>query len=169
MNSKILLDENKQYKFDFSNAKYVLDLHELANSLMVNDVDFITEIDDQVLFIEYKNAEVSNAVNPDAMFEKINTDKFISNISKKYYDSLLLFWGTGNDKSESKIKYILIIQHPKIDLRVRKQLRNKIREKLPMLRKDKRIIKGFISEFEVYNLNEWEEKFNNIKISKVES
>lgn len=169
MSSKILLEENKKYKFDFTNTNYVLELHQLANSLMVNDVDFITEVNGEILFIEYKNADIEDAVNPEAMFEKINTDKFINNISKKYYDSLLLFWGNGYDELESKIKYILIIQHPKIDLRVRKQLRNKLMGKLPMIRKNKQIMKGFISAFEVYNLNEWSENFNNIKISKVES
>lgn len=169
MSNKILLDENKQYEFDFTDTKYVLELHALANSLMVNDVDFITETENEILFIEYKNAEVSNVVNPDALFEKISTEKFINNISKKYYDSLLLFWGEGNYGVENEIKYILIIQHPKIDLKVRKQLKNKLIGKLPMIRKNKPIMKGFISAFEVYNLNEWEDKFNNIKISKVES
>lgn len=167
MNNKILLDENKQYKFDFTNTEYVLELHQLANSLSVNDVDFITESNGEVLFIEYKNSDIKNAVKPDAMLEKINTDKFINNISKKYYDSLLLFWGNGYNELENEIKYILLLQHPKIDLRVRKQIRNKIREKLPMIRKNKPIVKGFVSTFEVYNLNEWEEKVENIKILPV--
>jgi hypothetical protein len=30
MTSKILLDENKQYRFNFSNCEYVLEFHDLA-------------------------------------------------------------------------------------------------------------------------------------------
>lgn len=168
MNNKILLDENKQYKFDFTSTKYALELHELATYLMVNDVDFITETDDEVLFIEYKNADIKNAANPDVILQKINTDKFMNNISKKYYDSLLLFWGKGYNEVEKEIKYIFILQHPKIDLRVRKQLRNKVRDKLPMKREDREVIKGYLSEFEIYNIEEWNKRFKNIEVSPVE-
>lgn len=50
MDSKIVLDENKEYEFDFSKCEYVLEFHDLANKLKLNDVDFITEINDQVIF-----------------------------------------------------------------------------------------------------------------------
>ncbi len=168
MNNKILLDENKQYKFDFTNTKYALELHELAKSLMVYDVDFITETNDEILFIEYKNADIKNAIKPDAILQKINTDKFINNISKKYYDSLLLFWGRGYNEDKKDIKYVFILQHPKIDLRVRKQLRNKLRDKLPMKRENREVIKGYLSEFEIYNIDEWNKRFKDIEISPVE-
>lgn len=54
MNNKVLLDENKQYRFDFSNLEYVWEIHDLTSNVMLSDVDFITETNKEVLFIEYK-------------------------------------------------------------------------------------------------------------------
>ena len=39
MELKILTDENNQFKFDFTNCKYVIELHDLANKMKLNDVD----------------------------------------------------------------------------------------------------------------------------------
>ena len=33
MELKILTDENNQFKFDFTNCKYVIELHDLANKM----------------------------------------------------------------------------------------------------------------------------------------
>ncbi|MCB2340311.1 hypothetical protein [Clostridium estertheticum] len=55
MENKILIDENKKYRFDFSNVEYVLEIHNLISNGMLSDVDFITETNNEVLFIEYKN------------------------------------------------------------------------------------------------------------------
>lgn len=42
MGLKILTDENNRYKFDFTKSKYVIEFHDLANKMKLNDVDFIT-------------------------------------------------------------------------------------------------------------------------------
>ena len=48
MNDKILVDENKEYIFDFSIAEYVVELHQVANSIGLNDVDFIIGLDKEI-------------------------------------------------------------------------------------------------------------------------
>lgn len=170
MEDKILLDENKQYSFDFTNTKYVLELHDIANKLKLNDVDFITELENEIIFLEYKNANIKGAVNPNAMFEKIKTEEFYKSISKKYYDSLIIFWASGGNSSEKElpITYVLLIEHPLIDKKIRRQLKLKIGKRLPLGIEDNLIVREFLSRFEVYSLDEWNMVYNNIKISPVE-
>lgn len=91
MRNKVLLEENKKYKFDFSDLEYVWEMHDLTNNIMLSDVDFITETDKEVLFIEYKNASIEGAVNPNGMLEKIKGEDFYKRIARKYYDSFCYF------------------------------------------------------------------------------
>lgn len=170
MTSKILLDENKQYRFDFSNCEYVLEFHDLANKSKLNDVDFITELNDEVLFIEYKNSNIPDAVNPDAMFRKIKEkpEKFYSNIAKKYYDSLLILWACKGNEKDKPISYIFLVEDKLIDKKIRKKLKLKIGNQLPFNLKGENIVREVLSRFEVYNLKEWESEFSNIKIMPVE-
>lgn len=168
MESKILTDENNQYKFDFTNCKYVMELHDLANKMKLNDVDFITEFNDNIIFLEYKNANIKNAVNPNAFVDKINKEpeKFYKNIAKKYYDSLMMFWATGGNRDEFPIIYVLLIEAPIMDAKIRKQLRIKIGKQLPLNLKENIIIREMLSKFEVISIDEWKEKFKYININE---
>lgn len=97
--SKIRIEENGRFQFDFSALDYVWEFHDVVAKTTLSDVDFITETDEEVLFIEYKNANIKNAVNPDAMLQKIKHETFYHKIAWKFYDSLLLFWArNGNEK-----------------------------------------------------------------------
>lgn len=168
MEKKILFDENKAYKFDFSNTDYVLNIHGIAaQTTMLSDVDFITETDNKVLFIEYKNANIPNVKNPDAMFKKVGTETFYKKIARKYYDSLLLFWACNSNTKELPITYILLIEHPLIDKKIRKMLREKISKQLPFNISDEKITHSLIKDFNVYNLDEWRKKFPDISIIAV--
>lgn len=168
MDSKIVLDENKEYEFDFSKCEYVLEFHDLANKLKLNDVDFITEINDQVIFLEYKNSNIEGAVKPDAMFRKIKEkpEKFYANIAKKYYDSLLMLWSCKGNEKDKPIAYIFLIEDKLIDEKIRKKLKLKIGKQLPLKVKDD-VKRELLSKFEVYNLKEWQREFEKVEIRKV--
>lgn len=169
MELKILTDENNQFKFDFTNCKYVIELHELANKMKLNDVDFITEYNESIVFLEYKNANIKNAVNPNAFVDKIKKDpeKFYKNIAKKYYDSLMMFWATGGNKNEFPIIYVLLIEALIMDAKIRKQLRIKIGKQLPLNLKESIIFREMLSKFEVLSIDEWKERFKEIKIDEI--
>ncbi|MGL5753740.1 MAG: hypothetical protein ACRCYC_00230 [Paraclostridium sp.] len=170
MESKIVLDENGMYKFDFSNCEYVLEFHDLANKSKLNDVDFITELNNEVLFIEYKNSNIPNAVRPEAMLKKIieKPEKFYASIAKKYYDSLLVLWSCRGNEKDKPISYIFLIEDKLIDEVMRKKLKAKIKNQLPFNLKGDQILREVISKFEVYNLKEWNREFPHIKITPVE-
>ena len=169
MNSKIVLDENKEYEFDFTKCEYVLEFHDLANKLRLNDVDFITEIDNQVIFLEYRNSNIEGAVKPDAMLRKIkeNPQKFYENIAKKYYDSLLMLWSCKGNENDKPIVYVFLVEDKLIDEKIRKKLKIKIANQLPLKIKE-HVKRELLSKFEVYNLKEWNREFEKIEIRKVE-
>ena len=169
MELKILTDENNQFKFDFTNCKYVIELHDLANKMKLNDVDFITEFNDNIIFLEYKNANIKNPVNPNAFVDKIKREpeKFYKNIAKKYYDSLMMFWATGGNKDEFPIIYVLLIEAPIMDAKIRKQLRIKIGKQLPLNLKENSIVREMLSKFQVLSIEEWKENFKEINIEEI--
>lgn len=169
MEEKILVEENGIYEFDFSNCEYVLEFHDIANKSKLKDVDFVTEVHDEVLFIEYKNSNIPNAVRPDAMFKKIkeNPEKFYSSIADKYYDSLFILWACDGNKENKKIAYIFLLEDKLIDEVMRKKLKIKIKKQLPFNLKGDKVVREILSRFEVYNLKEWESAFPNINIRPV--
>lgn len=167
MENKVLIDENKQYKFDFSDLEYVLEIHNLISNVMLSDVDFITETNNEVLFIEYKNAGIKGASNPDAMLKKTKHEDFYKRIARKYYDSLLMFWACKGNEKELPIVYVLLIEHPLIDKKLRKILEMKIGKQLPIKLKGEKILREVLSNFKVYNLEEWRSSFPQIKITPV--
>lgn len=69
--------------------------------------DFITETEKEVVFIEYKNGNIENAVNPDAMLQKIKHESFYHKIARKFYDSLLVFWACKGNEKELPIGLLL--------------------------------------------------------------
>lgn len=166
-NPKILVEENGKYQFDFSALEYVLELHEMVTHTSLSDVDFITETAKEVVFIEYKNAAIEGAVNPDAMLKKIKQDTFYQKIARKFYDSLLLFWACKGNEKELPIIYVLLIEHPILDKKMRRQLQLKIAKQLPFQLKSDKISREILSSFEVVDLREWKEHFPQIEIKAI--
>ena len=64
--------------------------------------------------------------------------------------------------------YVLIIEHPILDKRLRRQLKLKIEKQLPFRLNDPLIEKQVISNFEVMDLKEWGARFPEIVISEVQ-
>ena len=87
---QIFRDENNSCQIDFSKAVWATDqLHDIFHSAKVailHDVDFIAETEDKLLLVEYKNANLPSAANPDAF--KPGEDKKLNNVAAKYYDSM---------------------------------------------------------------------------------
>lgn len=166
--SKIRIEENGRFQFDFSALDYVWEFHDIVAKTALSDVDFITETDEEVLFIEYKNANIKNAVNPEAMLQKIKHETFYHKIARKFYDSLLLFWARNGNEKNLPIVYVLIIEHPILDKKLRRQLKLKIEKQLPFRLNDPLIKKQVISNFEVMDLKECTERIPKVRISEVE-
>ena len=170
---KIFYDENKNYSFDFSNTIDVFEPHDLSQkTTMLADVDFVLTTETKMIFLEYKNATPKNVDNPERFKEKITKGesraKFCENISKKFYSTLFLIWACNKNNEEKEIEYILLIEHPEIDGKIRRMLRNKISKQLPYrLIEDEKVKRKILSEFQVINIEEWHEKYPEYIIREV--
>ncbi|ERK29732.1 hypothetical protein [Clostridium intestinale] len=170
---KIFQDENKNYSFDFTDAEEVLEPHNISQkTTMLADVDFVLDTKDKIIFLEYKNASTKNANNPSAFKEKIlgkdNKAKFYENISKKFYSSLFIIWACNKNDEEKDIEYLLLIEHPEIDGKIRRILRNKIAKQLPFkLLAEKEVKRKILSEFKVINIEEWHSIYPEFKITEI--
>jgi len=156
-------DENGKYEFDFAQCE-VWEYHSLAQKTSLSDVDFVIDSKDEVIFLEYKNASINGVANPSAFLCKLKTEKFYHRIAKKFYGSLFLHWACRENESDLPIVYILLIEHPEIDGKIRKKLREKICKQLPFSLKDEQSIKrSVLNKFEVLNLDEWHQSFPMFK------
>lgn len=170
---KILYDENRNYSFDFTKAIEVFEPHELSQkTTMLADVDFVIDTKEKIIFLEYKNATAKRVTNPDAIKEKILGDKklkFYENISKKFYSTLFILWSCNKNEEDKDIEYVLLIEHPEIDGRVRRKLRNKIGKQLPFkLLEDERIKRKILSEFKFLNMEEWQGMYSEFPITEID-
>ena len=171
---KIFYEENHNYKFDFTDAINIFEPHDLSQkTTMLADADFVLDTESKIILLEYKNASGKRVNNPDAFKEKIlgsnNRAEFCKNIAKKFYSTLFLIWACNKNDEEKDIEYILLIEHPEIDGRIRKMLRNKIANQLPFrLLEDTKIKRKILSEFEVLNMDEWHLKYPKCTITEIE-
>jgi len=154
MSGQVYVEENKHYSFDFTNAIWSSDrlnqLYKLVHSLL-SDVDFMAETENGIIFLEYKNANILGASNPQAFAP--SDDRYIIKIARKYFDSILYALAC---KKEKQFRYVYILEYPNGDVISRKFIRNKIKPKLPFeLQKDQDIFENLIASFEVLSINEW--------------
>ena len=87
--NNVFIEENGAYSIDCSNAVWASDrMHKdyHDSGIHINDVDFLIEDASHIFMVEYKNANFSGAVNPEA-FQPLG-DKKISIVTRKFYDSL---------------------------------------------------------------------------------
>ena len=88
-------------------------------------MDFLIENSTHILMVEYKNACLASAKNPEAFHPM--EDKKISIITRKFYDSL--HYLRLLDKKQTGLVYIL--EYPNGDVTTRKRLRNRLKMELP--------------------------------------
>lgn len=152
MDKKIFIEENNIYYIDYSKALWATnELNSKYNKLPLCDVDFIIESETKIFMIEYKNANIKNAVNPKGFNPA--SDKKVENIARKFYDSL--HYLTLSQKNKP-IHFIYIVEYPNSDSVTRAKLRNIIITKLPFnLQKEFHNGVVLIENFDVVDINEW--------------
>ena len=151
---KVFTEENGKYKIDCSNALWATDeLNDRYHvaKVFLSDVDWIIETQEKIVLVEYKNANVAGAQNPDAF--KPQEDKTLDKIVKKFYDSLHYLTLQGKEKPK---EYVYILEYPNGDSSSRKMLRNRMKIKLPfVLQENIGDGKKLIEKVEVLSIDEW--------------
>ena len=152
--SNIFTEENGVYRIDCTNALWATDqMHASYQKagIHINDVDFVIENESYLLMVEYKNANITEAVNPHA-FNQME-DKKVSIAARKFYDSL--HYLKLLDKTKP-VQYIYVLEYPNGDEVTRKRLRNKLKAELPFaLQKDIGSGIQLIDKVDVVSIEEW--------------
>jgi len=164
MSNYIFIDENRNFEFNFSTAKYAVELHEKYKRTFLKDVDFIVEKNDKIFFVEYKNSNIPNASNPKAFEEKIKTDDHYVEIARKFYDSIIYIMACEKNKP---FEYIYILECQKADSVIRKYITAKIKKKLPfdLQQENAEIKRKLIADFCVVSMDEWNQIFPEFQIT----
>ena len=166
---KCFIEENAIYQIDVSASIWATDeLNNIFHSAKteLSDVDWVIETPESLLLVEYKNANFAGAANPGAF--QPGSDKLISKVVRKYYDSCFYLDAIG--KNKPKI-YIYILEFPLGDKVTRKLIRERLTLKLPFaLQRTEGVRKELIRRVEVLSIEEWNSHsvYGSYKIKKIE-
>ena len=157
----IYQEENGLYSLDCTNAVWSTDrihqdyqdpTHTLGQIGFLKDVDFVIETEDSMLLVEYKNANIPGAVNP----QKFNpgANNRLDQVAEKYYDSL--HWLSLTNKKKP-LKYVFILEYPAGNSTSRLFVRNELQKRLPFALQKALSAGGkqLISEVKVVDIAEW--------------
>ena len=153
--SQILVEENNIYALDCTKAVWASgEMHQryhAAGLSILRDADFVVETEDEILIIEYKNANIPGAAKPEA-FHPLE-EKRVTGVAKKYYDSLPYL--TLLQKAGPK-RFIFIVEAHNSDSTMRKRLKDRLASLLPFelqkaLGTGVRLIEGV----DVLSIEEW--------------
>lgn len=166
----VYTEENGVYMMDCTAAVWSTDqIHEQyvrsVKGSFLKDVDFVIETDNDLLLVEYKNANVPGAAHPEQF--KPGSDKKLEDVARKYYDSLHALFLLGKDKPK---RFIYVLEYPDGDSVSRKMVRNKLKERLPFgLQVTAPGDRRLIEEVQVLNIQEWnsDELFGRFPIAPV--
>lgn len=169
--TKVLYDENRKIRFDFSKALNIFEPHELASmySDYITDVDFVIEENQRFICLEYKNANIQNAANPKALGIKLSGEEFWKKAAKKFYGTLFLIWACDRNPAEKLIQYVLLMEvNPGMDYALKKRFTAKMMKQLPFDYGNRDEIKReVIDSFMIVDLAEWETAYPQYPVNIV--
>ena len=155
---KLLIDENGEYGLDCTQAVWASDkMHEDYHRAkgQLSDADFLLEEANNILIVEYKNADTKKAREArykTPAFNPMDDKKFTSTV-RKFYDSLHYIHLLGKNKS---VKYVYVVEAPNSDAIMRKRLRARMKTLLPFaLQENINTGISLIDKVDVLSINEW--------------
>ena len=155
---KLLIDENGEYGLDCTLAVWASDkMHEDYHraKVQLSDADFLLEEVNNILIVEYKNADTKKAREArykTPAFNPMDDKKFTSTV-RKFYDSLHYIHLLGKNKP---VKYVYVVEAPNSDAIMRKRLRARMKTLLPFaLQENINTGISLIDRVDVLSINEW--------------
>ena len=155
---KLLIDENGEYGLDCTQAVWASDkMHEDYHraKVQLSDADFLLEEVNNILIVEYKNADTKKAREArykTPAFNPMDDKKFTSTV-RKFYDSLHYIHLLEKNKP---VKYVYVVEAPNSDAIMRKRLRARMKTLLPFaLQENINTGISLIDRVDVLSINEW--------------
>lgn len=147
-------------KFDDQNT------HNLSHCMKA--VDFIVELEDRVLFIEFKDPE-----NPEALpaqsaefIDKFRSGNIDADLKTKYRDSWLYEWAQGRTKKP--ITYLVLIGASTLSAAELLARTDALKRQIPVLGPgDRPWVKPFVTGCAVMNIAAWNKALPQFPVSRV--
>lgn len=104
--------------------------HRLSHCMKA--VDFIVELPDRYLFIEFKDPQNPNASkeNRKDFIERFKTGCMDNDLTRKYRDSFLYEWGEG--RADKPVDYLVLVALDTLPTPLLRHRRRELERKLPM-------------------------------------
>ena len=131
-------------------------------------VDFIIELTDRYLYIEFKDPQAPSASEQDAAkylasFQKGQIDEAFK---YKYRDSYLYEWASG--RADKPIDYLVLIALDTLKTPMLRHRRRELQRKLPVLGPEKQPWnQPFVRSCAVFNLETWNRNFPDYPVSRL--
>lgn len=153
---------------NFSNALWATnELNQIFRwaGLSLNDVDFIAETDNELIFIECKNSNRIDAVNPDSF--KPESPQKLLNVARKYYDSLMFCHFKHIAVSKRKI-YCYLLEAPAGSRTLRLGIQNQLMSLLPFKLQDQNNFSAkMIDDIFVLSFAEWNNRYPQFPLKRL--
>ena len=130
-------------------------------------VDFVIEMPDKTLYIEFKDPE-----NPAIPYKHreakredflVNPDQLLDELSEKARMSFLYEYAMG--RAKNPVYYYVIIGLSRLDIPILSSMKDKLNSRVPVIGpKGRKWGEKFISECGVFNVEQWNKFFPNIPI-----
>lgn len=133
-------------------------------------IDFMVELPDKYLFIEFKDPEHPRAQSASATKWKneFTSGQLDDDFVKKFRDSLVYEWASG--RADKPIVYYLLIAMSGPDATLLGPKAQDLRRKLPTGPQPKtRLIKPIALDCLVFNISTWNRSFPNYPIRRISS
>lgn len=140
--------------------------HRLSHCMKA--VDFIVELNDQLLFIEFKDPECPTAQPKDQkkFLEKLRSGNLDTDLKTKYRDSFLYEWASG--RAGKPIYYLVLIAAKSLSEAELLARTDALKRQLPLDGPENRPWKKpFVAGCAVMNLEAWNKTLPQFPVSRV--
>ncbi len=131
-------------------------------------VDFVVELDDRILFIEFKDPDDPAAVaeRQQLFMKEFRSGVLDNELKAKYRDSFLYEWGAG--RATKPVYYLVLIAASALSEAELLTRTDALRRQIPVLGpENKPWKKPFISGCAVMNINTWNKNLSQYPVSRL--
>ena len=159
--SHIYTEEHNEFQIDLRSAKWSIgNLNEIFRAVgsILNDVDWVAETEDAMLFVEFKNWLKGHIID--------DMEKFYQNIARKFYGTAYYLMALGKTKP---VSYALVIASPPSDNIINKRAQASIMKRLPYkLQENPDVTMIMISQFKIYGIDDWNNDYPQYPLTKIQ-
>ena len=131
-------------------------------------VDFVIELSDRLLFVEFKDPQHPGATSQSRQdfINNLQSGSLDEELKYKYRDSFVYEWAAG--RASKPIYYMVLIALDTLTSADLDRRTNDLKRKLPA-RVPSNWVRSIVQDCAVFNLDSWNARFPNFQVSRLSS